>query len=408
MTRETHTGLKKNVDTTISIVDTATRLFNISKDKWRENFTYSVSVSEKDSLYRDILKWVTDQMSPKKTRSVVVTTNRGNPGETSPNYEVPTYAFHIALNTAQSGSFFFEGHRVYFETSNPDITNKDQMQFMDYDKKLVFTVNSFTAQQKLLNKLSELNDIRSHSRNPVLRMVNGWGNWTTRVDLPLRNLDSVALPHAQKDMIVKDLRDFLASEETYNRLAIPWHRGYMFYGPPGTGKTSLVKALAEEFKLDLWYISLSDLKAESSLTTLLSEVNPRSLLLLEDIDTVRITHDRDIATPGQISMSSLLNALDGVATPHGLVTIMTTNRFEVLDPALTRAGRMDIIEHLDYPSVSTLREMFIHFYGRKPRWTGDHILDGLSTAQVAEIMKRNLHDSKNAEIEIKKLITQFS
>ena len=178
----------------------------------------------------------------------------------------------------------------------------------------------------------------------------------------------------------------------------------MFHGPPGTGKTSLVKALANEFNLDLWYLSLSDLKAESSLLGLLSEVGPRSILLLEDIDIMKITHDRDGADQGTISMSSLLNTLDGVATPHGLITIMTTNNFEVLDPALTRAGRMDMIEKLDYPSLNSISNMFEYFYGEIPVQilTGAHPdsfdtpIKDLSTSMIAEIMKRHLKDPKGA------------
>ena len=181
----------------------------------------------------------------------------------------------------------------------------------------------------------------------------------------------------------------------------------MFHGPPGTGKTSLVKALANEFNLDLWYISLSDLSKESSLMNLITAVGPRSLLLLEDIDTMQITHDRDNSEQGKISMSSLLNALDGVATPHGLITVMTTNRFEVLDLALTRAGRMDLIEKLDYPSGETLATMFKHFFGVEPKWgqvlkgtAKTDPIEGLSTSQVAEIMKRNMSDPKKASSDI--------
>jgi chaperone BCS1 len=212
-------------------------------------------------------------------------------------------------------------------------------------------------------------------------------------------MESVAMPAEQKNRIVEDLRTFLAAEDHYNRLAIPWHRGYMFHGPPGTGKTSLVKGLACEFNLDLWYISLSDLNAESSLLALLAEVGPRSLLLLEDIDTARITHDRDGADQGKISMSSLLNTLDGVATPHGLITVMTTNRFDILDPALTRVGRMDLVEELGCPLRSTIDSMYKHFYGQNLVWPAGHrrkdvIFKGTSTAQISEVFKRNMTDAK--------------
>jgi chaperone BCS1 len=224
-------------------------------------------------------------------------------------------------------------------------------------------------------------------------------------------MDSVSLPREQKDRIIADLGGFLEAEDKYNRLAIPWHRGYMFYGPPGTGKTSLVKALANHFNLDLWYISLSDLSAESSLLQLIGGVGPRSMLLLEDIDTVKITHDRDSSESGKISTGSLLNTLDGVATPHGLITVMTTNRFDILDPALKRAGRMDLIEELAYPSKSTVREMFEHFYEDTTMFAGikdnEFIEKQISTSQIAEIFKRHMDDPKTAVRDLNDLVKDY-
>jgi chaperone BCS1 len=172
----------------------------------------------------------------------------------------------------------------------------------------------------------------------------------------------------------------------------------MLYGVPGTGKTSLFKGLATHFGLDMWYIALGDLKDESNLMGLISEVQPRSMLLLEDIDTVRISHERNQDGPG-ITMSSLINALDGVATPHGLISCMTTNHFDVLDPALIRAGRMDLIEEIGLPGPNEIAGMFQHFYGQAPL-NGINV-PGLSQAEIAEVFKRHFDDYEGALMELK-------
>lgn len=95
-----------------------------------------------------------------------------------------------------------------------------------------------------------------------------------------------------------------------------------------------------------------------------------------------------------VTTGSLLNALDGVATPHGLITVMTTNFLEKLDPALIRAGRMDRIEHIDMPTPAVVNEMFEHFYGSPP--PSEMPAPLLSQAGIAEVFKRHFGDPLGA------------
>ena len=86
----------------------------------------------------------------------------------------------------------------------------------------------------------------------------------------------------------------------------------------------------------LWGGNLTEL--QSVLGTALQR-RPSGMLLLEDIDVFHAAARRD-DDAGSITLSGLLNALDGIATPHGLLTVLTTNTPEVLDHAVVRAGRM--------------------------------------------------------------------
>lgn len=406
--KPTQDQLRNNVDVANSLIETGRKLFIFGRDQWHRHFSYSITISEKDSLYGEVLDWLTSISPDEKHRALTVSSSRYSHGDTvsSDDDTRKRVPLLVRFNEGTQKTVEIEGYKVTVSVVVPESSDKDPMGKYEQSK-VVFVMQSHRAQKAVLRALEEINDRRGKARKPVLRMVGTWNNWITRSDLPPRTMESVSLPVEQKDRIREDLARFLDAEEQYNRLAIPWHRGFMFYGPPGTGKTSLVKALAHEFNLDLWYVSLSDLKAEASLIGLLAEVGPRSLLLLEDIDTIKITHDRDNAQQGQISMSSLLNTLDGVATPHGLIAVMTTNRFDVLDEALTRAGRMDLIEHLDYPSINTLAQMYKHFYGKLPSWrynSRDEPLVGLATSQVAEVMKRYMDDPKTASKAIQALI----
>ncbi|MGB4812540.1 MAG: AAA family ATPase [Methylophilaceae bacterium] len=124
-------------------------------------------------------------------------------------------------------------------------------------------------------------------------------------------------------------------------LGIPWRRGYLLYGPPGTGKTSLVTALASELSLNVCALSLASANiTDERIGNLLSTVPPRSIILLEDIDSFfRQREKADVSV--KLSYSGFINALDGVASHEGSVIFLTTNHPELIDEAAIRSGRVD-------------------------------------------------------------------
>lgn len=410
--------INEDVETVIAIAEGAQKTWNTYKEWRRRRFAYTVTINEADALYQDVHDWLLSVLPHEKHRNLVVASanryrSRELEASSEPGQQTKVDPLSVRFNDKTSREIIIDGIRVEVSVHVPETSDKSDKYFERNQifNDISFTTFSYAGQQTVIRQLEKLNQARATTRKAVLKMTTQWGDWRTRSDLPPRTMESVNLPKDQKDRIVADLGNFLESEDKYNRLAIPWHRGYMFYGPPGTGKTSLVKALANHFNLDLWYISLSDLSAESSLLALLGSVGPRSMLLLEDIDTIKITHDRDAADSGKISTGSLLNSLDGVATPHGLITVMTTNRFDILDPALTRAGRMDLIEELAYPTKSTVREMFEYFFGETTMFAGikenEFIEKGISTSQIAEIFKRHMDSPKLAVRDLNDLMKDY-
>lgn len=381
-----------------------------AKSTWRDHLAYSITITERDPLYADVHTWLTTLFPDDRQRSLLVTTRKAirsdEPTSDHDSRERARDPLRLMYNEARTRRVTIGGHRVAVEMRRPAADTTTDLRRESEPDRIVFTCATVAAQNAVVSHLRSLHDGRSADRQPVLRMITDWGSWRTRNDLPPRSLDSVVLPPDQLDRVLSDVRGFLAAEDRYNQLGIPWHRGYLFHGPPGTGKTSLVKALATHFGMDLWYVSLSDLKTENSLMNLLSEVAPRSMLLLEDIDTIRISRDRD-TEQGSISMSSLLNALDGVATPHGLITVMTTNHMDALDPALTRAGRMDLIEEIAAPTLREVDQLAAHFYGAD--WSPTTVrrpATPVSMAAVSEVFKRHLNDPRGARRAIDELMTQ--
>jgi mitochondrial chaperone BCS1 len=176
----------------------------------------------------------------------------------------------------------------------------------------------------------------------------------------IRPISTVILNESGKRELLKDIGDFLdrTARKWYFNRGIPYRRGYLLYGPPGTGKSSLSLSIAGYFDLDIYVLSLSAI-SEDSLRSLFGQLPSRCVILLEDIDAVSSKRSRDAETEdsrrivtsspsqesrsacGRVSLSALLNVIDGVASQEGRVLIMTTNHITHLDEALIRPGRVD-------------------------------------------------------------------
>src|SRR5690606_30370089 len=183
---------------------------------------------------------------------------------------------------------------------------------------------------------------------------------------------------------------------------LPYHRGILLHGHPGTGKTSIAAAIANHLKLDVYYVSLSSIKGNSELEQLLNSVRQRSVLLLEEVDTcvAATRRGRDKDSPGAgggITMDVLLQKLDGMSTPHGLITIMTTNRLEVLDPALIRPGRADLKVEITPVDSPQLEGICKHFLGYVPEGLPELRVEyGVTPADLVEVFKQNIYDVEAA------------
>jgi chaperone BCS1 len=206
-------------------------------------------------------------------------------------------------------------------------------------------------------------------------------------------MSSIVLDPEIKDMIMEDAKDFMSSETWYadrgtlppefrsrpcrflmhTRLGIPFRRGYLLYGAPGSGKTSLIHALAGELKLDVYVISLSRRGFDDAkLNEMISDLPPRAIALIEDIDAsfttaVGVRGSSSTSSAGGedgcgVTLAGLLGAIDGVAAQEGRLLFATTNHIEVLDPALTRPGRMDVHVEFRLATKWQAKELFKSFF----------------------------------------------
>lgn len=237
-------------------------------------------------------------------------------------------------------------------------------------------------------------------RRPAPKEMRGRGRnvWNRVASRPSRPIETVVLDHEQKSRLLADINEYLHPKTAiwYANRGIPYRRGYLLAGPPGTGKSSLAWAIAGVFGLDIYCISLVEpTLTEEDLGTMFTSLPRRCVVLLEDIDAAGLVkreeptateEPKDTSEAAKlgaeiskaikasqekgakakesqgISLSGLLNAIDGVASHEGRVLLMTTNFPEKLDEALIRPGRIDMKIAFTKATKSQMTELFIRMY----------------------------------------------
>jgi chaperone BCS1 len=233
-----------------------------------------------------------------------------------------------------------------------------QYQAGDFSSREEVSISCFGRSPQILRELvSECNtEYANLVRDKTCLYEHQDGRWTRSAVVNRKRIETVVLNESEKGKLLKDITDFLdqASQRWYSNRDIPYRRGYLLYGPPGTGKSSLSKSIAVHFGLDIYILSLSTIN-EANLTSLFAKLPSRCVILLEDVDAVSSNRDaetedsRQIVAPsrerkpvsGKVSLSALLNVIDGVGSQEGRILIMTTNYITRLDEALIRPGRVD-------------------------------------------------------------------
>lgn len=368
------------------------------RNKWREAHNYTVTITSADVIYQDVHDWLLDNVPVHDQRALAAHSSDRRDEEYGETVgESGPARLHLTYDSSREQVITVDGHKVKvnLEVDQSDLSDRQKGYRFKPDK-ITFFSQSQAGQQAVIEHLKTIVASRKETkRRPQLWMLSTWGSWVRRMDLPLRTPESVVLRKGQMEALVDDLDGFLQRESDYVRRGIPWHRGYLLQGPPGTGKTSVAKALAHRFNLDLWYAPLGDLDKDANLLALLSEVRPRSMLLLEDIDIYHAATSRE-AESGSVTLSGLLNALDGVSTPHGLITVLTSNEPKELDDALIRPGRIDRIEDVDYVTQEQAERLFAYFYNQPPEFEW-RVEPQTSAADLTEVFKRHMDNPAAAE-----------
>ena len=180
--------------------------------------------------------------------------------------------------------------------------------------------------------------------------------------------DVAGLEGAKEEVV--EIVDFLKNPKKYTNLGGKIPKGALLVGPPGTGKTLLAKAVAGEAKVPFFSLSGSDFVemfvgvGASRVRDLFATAKSKApcIIFIDEIDAVGRSRSRNSITGGnderENTLNQLLTEMDGFSTNAGIIILAATNRADILDKALLRAGRFDRQIHVELPDLEERLDIF--------------------------------------------------
>ena len=170
---------------------------------------------------------------------------------------------------------------------------------------------------------------------------------------------------------VQEIVEFLKNPKKYTEIGAKIPKGALLVGPPGTGKTLLAKAVAGEAGVPFFSMSGSDFVemfvgvGASRVRDLFRQAKEKApaIIFIDEIDAIGRARGKGVMTGGnderESTLNQLLTEMDGFGTNSGVIILAATNRADVLDAALLRAGRFDRQIHVELPDLQERKEIFL-------------------------------------------------
>jgi hypothetical protein len=190
------------------------------------------------------------------------------------------------------------------------------------------------------------------------------GFWELKKANRKRDKKTLFISESFYDKLITKINRFSldTTKEIYERLNLPYKLNILLHGPPGTGKTSFIEIMAAELKRDIRFMQITPKITDEQFSSAISKLGCDDILVCEDIDCLFMDRKESDGAKNAMTFSGLLNCFDGInGGKNGLIVFLTTNYKCRLDNALTRPGRVDLLQEFKYMSKDTVYNM-VKFY----------------------------------------------
>lgn len=278
------------------------------------------------------------------------------------------------------GSYGFEYHGILFELiiksyTDPVLADKDgeltyelAMTVDDAHEQVLYDFIE-AARETVQDEISLLGkNNKSTIRKYIYELEGRYGDWTILNICKKRDPSTLFLEASIVDNLKGEVQKFMdpSTKAEYEKYGIPYKFNVLLYGLPGTGKTTTIHCIASMIDSDIGILQLTKDIDDVNLTkaiNAMSKLDNCRVLVLEDIDSIfsdqRKVHD---STKNSITMSGLLNFLDGLMRNEGILVFVTTNNKELLDDAVFRTGRVDLQYKYSHCKEDQVRQMIRYYF----------------------------------------------